>query len=202
MQLLTSYKRQQKPRLEYVVESALDAGCKSIQFCWGNSTELEYFQKAETVKRLTDSYGAELVVNNRIDVALAVEADCIHIGQSDAPIHTVRSLLPSHVKIGLTIDSLEQLDSDDLRDADYIGAGVIYSTRTKIHLKEVLGLDGLQEVKLKSNMHVIAIGGIAEDNAHEVRAYGADQLAVIGAVYDSQDINKTVKRLMKSEYEI
>lgn len=196
MQLVTSYREEHKKDLEYVVESVLNAGCPSIQFAWGNCTDLELFKKAEVVRELTERYGADMCVNNRLDVAMAVGSDSVHIGQGDIPIDYARLILPPSIKIGLTIDDVEQLKTGCYTKADYLGVGVVHSTRTKTHDKPSIGLHGLAEVKRHTGMPIIAIGGITEGNAVETRLHGADSLAVIGAVYNSENITKTVSRLM------
>lgn len=196
IQLLTSYIPEQKPRLEQVVKDTLEAGCTSIQFCWGYSTDLEYFKTAERVKRITEAYGAELIVNNRLDVALAVEADGVHIGQDDMPIEQAIKILPSYMKLGYTIDCLSQLDNNRYEMADTIGVGVIYRTNTKSHRKPLVGLDGLEIIRKATMKEIIAIGGITEFNCDDVFKSGADTVAVIGAIYNSNNIAKTVKSIM------
>lgn len=200
IQLLTNYQPKQKPRLEQVVKDTLEAGCTSIQFCWGYCTDLEYFKKAEQIKRITEAYNAELIVNNRLDVALAIEADGIHIGQNDIPIEQAVKILPSYMKIGYTIDCLSQLNDKRYKLADTIGVSTIYDTTTKQHDKAPLGLDGLQSISNITNKELIAIGGITENNCNKVFKSGANKVAVIGAIYNSSNIAQTVNNIMNVKF--
>jgi len=195
IQLLTSYAPKQKPRLEQVVKDTLEAGCTSIQFCWGYCTDLEYFKKAEQIKKITEAYNAELIVNNRLDVALAVEADGVHIGQNDIPIEQAVKMLPPHMKIGYTIDCLSQLNDERYKMADTIGVSIIYGTNTKDHNKTPLGLEGLQNIRNITNKELIAIGGITEANCDKVYKNGADTVALIGAIYNSTNIAQTINNI-------
>lgn len=194
LQLLTSYAPNHKSQVLEVVTSALDAGIQSIQFCWENSTDLEKFKLAEKLRLLTNKYNANLTINNRVDIALAVGADSIHLGQLDLPIKQALSLIPKTMSIGLTVSSVSELLEAESLPLDYYGIGPIFNTVTKP--SSPIGLVGLQELKNNTNKSILAIGGISKYNIDLVRNIGVTGVSVIGAIYNSQDKYKASLELV------
>jgi thiamine-phosphate pyrophosphorylase len=193
LQLLTSYTTAHRPNVLRVVQEAVDFGVPYIQFCW-EGTDLEIFTLAEKLKRITESAGSKLIINNRLDVALAVEASGLHIGQTDMPVHIVMRLIPDYMKLGLTVSTVEQLEIAEQFSVDYYGIGPIFNTKTKP--SGTIGLDKLKELRSMTSKPIIAIGGIRTDNAAAAFAAGANGVAVIGAIYDSNDKQKTITDLL------
>jgi len=134
-----------------------------------------------------------------VELAVKMEADSVHLGRADTPLHVARKLIPSTMQIGYTIDSLEQIEHIDTYDADYFGVGAIFDTKTKVHTKPTLGLSGLALIRAATDKHIVAIGGIRTDNAIDVIRSGANSLAVIGAVYDSKNIHRDIQELLQAE---
>jgi thiamine-phosphate pyrophosphorylase len=199
MQLVTNYCPDKMHTVYAVVEEALSAGCDVIQFSWGNCSDIELLRTAERVTQLVKDYNAKLCVNNNVELAVKMEADSVHLGRADTPLHVARKLIPSAMQIGYTIDSLEQVEHIDTYDADYFGVGAIFGTKTKVHTKPTLGLSGLSLIRAATDKHIVAIGGIRTDNAVDVVYAGADSLAVIGAVYDAKDKHKNIQELLQAE---
>lgn len=193
LQLLTSYAPTHRATVVQIVQEAVDFGVPYIQFCW-QGTDLEIFKLAERLKRITESAGSKLIINNRLDVALAVEASGLHVGQTDVPVHIVKQLIPDYMKLGLTVSTVEQLAIAEQFSVDYYGIGPIFNTKTKP--SGTIGIDKLKQLRALTARPIIAIGGIKLDNAAAAFAAGANGVAVIGAIYDSNDKQKTITNLL------
>lgn len=196
LQLLTSYTPSQANRLYDVVSQSIDAGCKKVQFSWGNCTDKELYSKAEQIRHMTHNNDVEMIVNNRLDVALAVEADMLWIGQRDIPFEVARDLLPKGVKIGVSVGSPKQVSDLKYKDADCFGIGPVFKTVTKTDAILTWGLESIKTARQRTNKPLVAIGGITTGNARQVRDAGADELAVIGEIYRSNNIKQTVGLLL------
>ena len=143
------------------------------------------------------SYGVPLLINDRIDVALACDADGVHVGQSDMPARLARTLLGPEKIIGVSCKTPEQAHQAWIDGADYIGWGGVYPTNTKAN-NRTIGLEGLKEICLASTLPVVAIGGIGLSNAREVMKLGAPNLngvAVVSALFDRECILTETRNL-------
>lgn len=190
IQLLTSYTPENKERVVSVVRQALVAGVTTIQFCW-EGPDRKMLEIAKELRTLTKEFHSMLIVNNRLDIALAVEADGLHLGQNDMPIELIQKHIPRHMKLGLTISSAAELLASIHLPIDYYGVGAVFESQTKPG--EVVGLDRIREIRALTTKPIVAIGGITELNINAVRGAGADGVAVIGAIYESSDIASTVR---------
>lgn len=197
LQLVTSYQPKEVPRLFDVASEAIDAGVKAIQFSWGNCTDLALYETAEKIRKLTSDNDVSMIVNNRADIALAVGADALHIGQRDIPFKVARKLLPRNIQIGLTLDNPQQYHAFADEDIDYFGIGAIFKTTTKTDATYLWGLDKISELRAMTDMPLVAIGGITASNVGSVLEAGADGVAVIGDIYRSGSIHKTIAALLK-----
>ena len=130
-QFVTSYTEENKHRLTDITKQVIDAGCECIQFSW-EGDDLDIFSKAEAIRKLTSDNQVKMVVNNRLDVAMAVQADALHIGQRDVPFEIARALLPSTIKIGLTLDNPLQYNIYKHALVDYLK--LLLSTKIEIYL--------------------------------------------------------------------
>jgi len=163
---------------------------------------------AKTVKNITIRYNVPLIINDRIDVALAVDADGIHLGQDDMPLTNARKLLPHKMIIGITVSTINEAIEAQKGGADYIGASPVFATPTKTDTAAPLGLEGLQEIKDAVTIPVVAIGGINLHNAEDVLLHGADCLAVVSAIVCADNpcqaaanLAAIIKKLRKSNHE-
>lgn len=181
IQLLTNYSAAHKHQVIEVVSTALDNGIRSIQFCWQGSDK-EIFTLAEKLRTLTSKYRAELVVNNRLDVALAIGADAVHLGQQDAPVSMIRHTIPLRMRVGLTVSTVDELLQANRLDVDYYGIGPVFNTQTKPGVG--MGLDQLANLRSLTTRPIIAIGGITVDNVESVLQLGIERVAIVGAVYN------------------
>ena len=184
-----------------VLESALKGGLSIVQLREKKLNTKAFYDRAMAVKELCTKYSIPFIINDRIDIALAVNADGVHIGQKDLPVSAARALL-GHKIIGWSVSNEEQAAKANQLEIDYIGLSPIFSTKTKIKdLNEPLGIEGLKKLKLISNKPVICIGGVDEKNAASIMQNGADGIAVVSAISQSNNPyqkTKILKRIIKN----
>lgn len=177
-----------------LAQMAIAGGADTIQFRQKEGSTRALIETAIAVKNACGD--VPLIVNDRVDVAIAVEADGVHLGQDDFPIKKARDLLGEDVVIGGTAKTLSQAHQCIAEGADYIGFGPIYATGSKADAGMVKGLEGLSEMANGINSPIIAIGGIGMENAGEVMHAGAHGIAVISAVCCQSDPSEATQRLM------
>jgi len=154
---------------------------------------------ARVARRLCDEVGAALIVNDRIDVALAARADGVHLGQMDLPLREARRVVGTRLWIGVSTHNLAQVTLARAGGADYLGFGPVFVTRTKRNPDPVQGLTGLRAaVAVAEGLPVVAIGGITPDQAPGIYATGAAAICAIGAVNDTSDILGNARRLHRN----
>lgn len=169
------------------VKEAVEAGCKIIQYREKYKNTKEMIDEASEIKRICRGR-AIFLVNDRIDVALAVDADGVHIGQGDMPLETARKLLGADKIIGLTVHNVDEAIEAEKSGADYTGLGSIFDTTTKKDAGKGIGPSRIREVKNAIKIPVVAIGGINKENCRSVIENGADSLVAISAVVCSDDV--------------
>jgi len=177
------------------VESAVAAGCRIVQYREKARSTRDMVLEASQIKTLCGNE-AIFLVNDRVDVALAVDADGVHIGQDDMPIHTARELLGPDKIIGLTVHNIEEALEAERSGADYVGLGPIFNTSTKEDAGEGIGPESIRAVKEALNIPIVAIGGINKQNSEIVIIGGADSLVAISAVVCSDDVTKETKEFI------
>ncbi len=174
------------------VKEAVESGCRIVQYREKNKSTQEMVHEASEIKRIC-SDRAIFLVNDRIDVALAVDADGIHIGQDDMPIDIARELLGSDKIIGLSVHDRDEAVQAEKKGADYVGLGPVFDTSTKKDAGKGVGPSRIREVKAAITVPVVAIGGINKENCSSVIENGADSLVAISAVICSDDVKKETK---------
>lgn len=172
--------------LAATVEAAIKGGVTLVQIREKDLSTLEFYQLALVIKEITNKYGIPFIVNDRVDIALAVDADGVHIGQDDMPLSAARKLLGDHKIIGVSAATLEQALEAQREGADYLGIGAVFPTMTKDDADHV-SLEDLQQIKLSVTLPVVAIGGIHKNNIRNVMAAGIDGAAVVSAIIASSD---------------
>ncbi len=182
------------------VEIATSLGCQVIQYRNKKNNSKKMYQEALELKEIIKSINKEtkFLINDRVDIALAVDADGVHIGQEDLPISIVRKLLPKNKIIGISIHSIEEVKEAIFYNVDYVGVGPVYKTLTKKDAGEPLGLQLLKDIKNYINLNklkipIVAIGGIKLNNVKEVILNGADMVSAISDTVQSDDMSKTIK---------
>jgi thiamine-phosphate pyrophosphorylase len=174
------------------VKEAVDAGCKIVQYREKNRSTKEMINEAAEIKRICNDK-AIFLVNDRIDVALAVDADGVHIGQDDMPIETARKLLGENKIIGLTVHNTDEAVEAEKKGADYVGLSPIFDTATKKDAGGGIGPGKIKEVKNTIKIAVVAIGGINKENFESVVQNGADSLVAISAVICNDEVKSEIK---------
>jgi thiamine-phosphate pyrophosphorylase len=170
-----------------VVRAAVQGGVSCVQLREKSLSTRDFVAQAFAVKALLDPLGVPLVINDRIDVALACQAQGVHLGQSDMPVAMARQMLPPEVFIGLSVENLDDVKSAAGQAVDYLGVSPIFATPTKTDTAPPWGLAGLRQVRALTKLPLVAIGGIHLTNAAEVLRAGADGLAVVSAICSADD---------------
>ncbi len=178
-----------------IVEAAVQGGVSLVQLREKNLETRAFLDRAFELKSLLSNYDIPLIINDRLDIALAVEADGVHVGQSDMPVELVRKLIPHDTHVGLSIEKLAQgIEANDW-DVSYFGIGPIYPTPTKMDASPAMGLAGITELKQHSDHFLMAIGGVNLDNIREVIRAGADGVAVVSAICSASNPEATAGKL-------
>lgn len=177
-----------------IAGAALDAGVRVVQVREKETSTRRRLEIALALRALTRDRDALLLVNDRLDLALAVGADGVHLGQDDLPVGTARALLGPQALIGLSISHPDHLDAPDLLEADYLGVGAVFPTSSKADAA-CTGLDLLAAARARTALPIVAIGGITSQNAAAAMRAGAHAVAVISAVNGAPDPAAAVRRL-------
>ncbi|XP_015061675.1 thiamine biosynthetic bifunctional enzyme TH1, chloroplastic isoform X1 [Solanum pennellii] len=181
------------------VKAAIEGGASIIQLREKEVETGDFLEAAKACLKICRVHGVPLLINDRIDVALASDADGVHIGQSDMPAHVARALLGSDKIIGVSCKTPEHAQQAWIDGADYIGSGGVYPTNTKENNKTI-GLDGLKTVCVSSKLPVVAIGGIGMSNAQAVMQLGVPNLkgvAVVSALFDRECVMTETRKLLE-----
>jgi thiamine-phosphate pyrophosphorylase len=141
-------------------------------------------------------FGVPLIINDRVDVALAVGAEGVHVGQDDMPYKTARSLMGPDAIIGLSVETWEDVEEAEGLDCDYIGVSPVFETPTKTDTKGSWGLEGLAKIRAFSRHRLVAIGGLNASNAEDTVKAGADCLAIVSAICSAPDPERASKELV------
>lgn len=180
--------------LAYVAKEAIAGGADVIQLRDKEATAKTLIENGRSIRALTRKAKVLFIINDRPDIAKAVDADGVHLGQDDLPIEVARSILGRGKIIGLSTHSLLQAKAAQKKEADYIGVGPIFATPTKPEYKAV-GVDLIKKVRGEIEIPFVAIGGIDESNIDEILAAGASRVAVVRAVCGAKDIRGAARYL-------
>ena len=178
-----------------IVESAIRGGVTIVQYREKDASTRLMIQEAEEILRLCRAAGVPFIVNDRIDVALAVDADGAHVGQDDMPASTARRLLGPGKILGVSAGSAEEARKAVADGADYIGASPVFSTPTKLDAPPPLGIEGLRMMTRAMKVPVVAIGGINSTNAAAMIEAGAAGVAVVSAIVAADDVEAAARAL-------
>jgi thiamine-phosphate diphosphorylase len=180
-----------------IARAALRGGARLIQL---RDKEMSGRALLEAARRLADlahGHGGVLIVNDRLDVALAAGADGVHLGEEDLPIAAARRVLGDEAIIGASVANAQQAAEAEAAGATYVSVGSVFPTGSKADAGEPIGLAAVREVKRKVRLPVLAIGGISRDNVTEVIRAGADGVAVISAVASADDMERATAELLR-----
>lgn len=181
--------------LEEVVRAAIRGGVTIVQLREKECSTREFVSIAQNLLHLLKPKKIPLIINDRIDVALAVNADGVHLGQDDMPYSLARDILGTEAIIGLSVESIADAQEAEKLDVDYLGVSPIFFTPTKTDLKRELGFDGLKKIKNSSRHKLVGIGGLNVSNAGDVIRAGADGVAVVSAICSADDPQAAASQL-------
>lgn len=193
--LVTDRELMSTQTLEEAVERAIQGGCTIVQLREKMSSSLEFYQNAIKIKTVTDKYKIPLIINDRADIALAIDAAGVHVGQSDLPAEVVRKIIGKDKILGVSANTAESAIKAADAGANYIGVGALYSTNTKTDA-ELISKEQLLAVRKAVSIPIVGIGGINHINAGEVAASGIDGIAVVSAIIAQKDIKKAAQELL------
>lgn len=178
------------------IEEAILGGVTIVQLREKDSSSLEFYNVALQVKELTTKYNIPLIINDRLDIALAIDAEGLHVGQSDLPASVVRSIIGDDKILGVSAATLEEAQQALQEGADYIGVGALFPTDTKANTRSV-SLSQLKKIKESISLPVVGIGGINEENLKGVMNTGIDGAAIVSAILGKSDIKAAANLLKK-----
>lgn len=181
--------------VETVILQAVKGGVSYVQLREKDVSTRFFIEEALNIRKILRPYHVPLIINDRVDVALAGGADGVHIGQEDMPYAMARRLLGPEAIIGLSVETWEDVEASQELDVNYIGVSPVFATPTKTDTKDAWGLEGLHRIKAFSRHPVVAIGGIHPANVKEVLDAGADRVAVVSAICASDDPEAAAKEL-------
>jgi len=183
--------------LDDVILHAVKGGAAMVQLREKNVSTRFFIEEALRLKKILAPFGVPLIINDRVDVALAVGVAGVHIGQEDMPYPFARKLLGPGAIIGLSVETPDQVEAAEAFDVSYLGVSAIFATPTKTDTRNHWGLDGLRKVRAMTRHPLVAIGGINASNAAEVMRAGADSLAIVSAICSAPDPQKATERLLR-----
>ena len=178
------------------VREALEGGVTLVQYRAKTASSAEMYAEALQLKALCDSFKVPLIINDRLDIAMAVGAAGVHLGQDDLPCAAARKLLGEDYIIGVSAHNPAEAKAALQSGADYLGCGAVFGTATKADVKK-LGTDGLAAICKDKGLPVVGIGGVTADNYREVRAAGADGAAIVSGILAQLDIRATVEAIAR-----
>lgn len=183
--------------LEYVMEQAILGGVDIIQLRDKKSKKKEVYEKAKMLRNLTKKYDVTFIVNDHIDVALAVDADGIHIGQDDLPLVEARKIVGPNKIIGVSTHAIEEAREAEANGADYIGVGPVFSTKSKEDVVDPVTTAYVEQVAKEIKIPFVAIGGIKLHNVEQVLDAGATRICAISAIVGADDVKKTCEEFLE-----
>lgn len=180
---------------ELVLRGLLDGGAKILQLRVKNMSPRDFLQLARQAREATRALACGLIINDRLDIALACGADGVHLGQEDLPLAPARKLMGEKI-IGISTHDLEQARAAERGGADYIGFGPMFGTTTKETGYSARGVDMLRRIREAVSLPIVAIGGISENNVNQVWQAGADSAAIISDILHAEDVATKVKTIL------
>lgn len=177
------------------VEQAIQGGATVVQLREKDVSSLEFYKIALEVKNVTDKYNVPLIINDRLDIAMAVDAAGVHVGQSDIPCKAARGILGDNKIIGVSTATVEEAIAAEKDGADYVGVGAMYLTATKTNTRPVT-IEYLAKIKKSINIPVVAIGGINENNFIPLKNTGIDGLAIVSAILGKENIKEAAEKFI------
>jgi thiamine-phosphate pyrophosphorylase len=179
-----------------IVEAAVAGGVSAVQLREKDLDTREFYEEGLRIRDLLRTSGVPLIINDRIDLALALDADGVHLGQSDMPVNVARRILGPDRVIGLSVEKLAQINDGAVAQVDYLGISPVFLTGTKPELDTSWGLEGIKAARSLTDLPLVAIGSIKQENAADVIRAGADCVAVVTAIVAADDPREATRLLL------
>ncbi len=183
--------------IEESVEQAVKGGCTVVQLREKNCSSKEFYELAVRVKEITDRYHVPLIINDRVDIALAVDAAGVHIGQSDLPASVVRNIIGKDKILGVSAARREEALKAVEDGADYLGVGAMFATNTKTDARPVT-MEELKGIRAAVSIPIVVIGGINMNTLERFKGTGIDGLAVVSAIIAEKDIEAAARNMYQA----
>jgi thiamine-phosphate pyrophosphorylase len=180
--------------IEECVEQAVSGGCTLVQLREKTASSREFFETAARVRKITDDFGVPLIINDRADIALAVNADGVHIGQEDLPVDEARRIMGKDAIIGVSANNLTEALAAAAMGADYLGVGAMFPTSTKKDADSTT-MDELRRIRAEIKIPIVAIGGINKNNMPLFAGTEIDGIAVVSAIVSQKDASAAAREL-------
>ena len=177
-----------------IIEEAIKGGTTIVQLREKTASTKEFYDLALRVKEITSRYGVPLLINDRIDIALAIDSEGVHIGQDDMPAGIAREIIGEDKILGVSASTVEEAKKAEIDSADYIGSGAVFPTATKDDADSV-SEEELKEIVDSIDIPVVAIGGITIENAHTLKASGIAGFSVVSAIMSAEDPKEASEKL-------
>ena len=183
--------------LETIVNQAILGGVSAIQVRGKELSSRELTELARRIMSVGSKHGIPVIINDRVDVALAVNAQGVHLGQDDIPLLAARKILGTRKIIGISVHTIEEARKAEMGGADYAGVGTVFRTSSKKNIRGLIGIGGLSRLRSAVKIPVVAIGGIDAANARRIMETGVDGIAVLSAIMNSGDPKRTCKQITR-----
>lgn len=194
--LCTDRRLMTSPTIEASAESALRGGTTVIQLREKDCSSREFYELGLRVKKITERYNAPLIINDRVDIALAVGAAGVHVGQGDLPCKVVREMIGPDMIVGVSAATLEEAVRAEQDGADYLGVGAMYATATKTDTRPV-SMEELLKIRAAVKIPIVVIGGINKQTLGNFKGTGVDGLAVVSAIVAQPDPEAAARELLR-----
>ncbi|MDM5213656.1 thiamine phosphate synthase [Peribacillus sp. NJ4] len=182
--------------LTKIITESVSGGVSIVQLREKNNSSLSFYKKAYALKQLLNELSIPLIINDRVDIALAVAADGIHIGQDDLPLPVIKQMVPDDMIIGVSVSTLEEAIEAERNGADYIGVGSVFPTKTKQDAT-LMAIEDLEEICRSVSIPAVAIGGITADNISSLSDSGLSGTAVVSAIMNADSPKTASEFLLK-----
>ncbi|APC81802.1 TPA: thiamine phosphate synthase [Clostridium botulinum] len=183
-------------QLKKIVEDAILGGVTIVQVREKDVSTREFYNVAKEVKEVTDYYKVPIIINDRLDIAQAIDASGVHLGQKDMHLNIAREILGKDKIIGISVGNVKEALEAQNNGADYLGIGTIFPTGNKKDVDAIIGIDGLSKIKDSISIPSVAIGGINKTNFKDVLKTGIEGISVISAILDEDDIKLAANNLL------
>lgn len=195
--LVTDRRLMSTSKLEEAVGQAIAGGVTLVQLREKDASSLEFYEMAAKVKQVTDRHNIPLIIDDRADIAVAVDAAGVHVGQSDIPARRVRSVIGKDKILGVSASTLDEAVQAQRDGADYLGVGAMFATKTKTDAT-VVSMEELKKIREAVSLPIVAIGGINGKTLPLLKGTGIDGVAVVSALMASNNITAEAEKLKKA----